>query len=300
MALNTKGTCRECSCGAEDVDLSPVLKILDKHIEDRAALISILEEVQNEYGYLPEAALRLVAKETGCSLVDIYGVATFYHSFSLKPRGKFIISVCMGTACHVRGGPAVAEEFERQLGIKAGETTPDMQFTLETVNCLGACALGPIVTVGGHYFSHVNTAKVRQIISKAISGLDKIDVKADKRIIHLEAMCPHCDESLMDPEHPIDEAPSINTLINYDGTRGWVRLSSLYGSYNIESQYATPPGASVDFFCPHCEAKLVTKARCPECGAPMLSMRVKGGGIVQACCQRGCKGHILNLNGDAL
>lgn len=295
MALNTKGKCDECSCGAEDVDVSTVLTILDKHIKDRAALISILEQIQAEYGYLPEAALRLVSEKTGCSMVDIYGVATFYRSFSLKPRGKHHVCVCMGTACHVRGSQIVAEKCEEQLGISAGETTADREFTLETVNCLGACALGPIVVVDGHYFPHVSSSKVRGILDRAKSGLDKIDIKSDKRIIHLEVMCTHCGRSLMDPDHPIDDVPSIHTLVSFDGMRGYVRLSSLYGSYAVESEIDTPVGTRVEFFCPHCRGSLKGTTTCPECGALMATMRVSGGGIVQACSQRGCTGHSLDL-----
>ena len=143
-----------------------ILGILDKHEEDRGGLISILEDIQAKYSYLPAEALKLVADGTGRSLVDIYGVATFYKSFSLKPRGKHLCSVCVGTACHVRGAPIIADTFQRQLGAGPGETTADKEFTLETVNCLGACALGPIVVVDGHYFSNVNSARVKQIIKK--------------------------------------------------------------------------------------------------------------------------------------
>ena len=128
-----------------------ILKILETHRGERGELIAILEEIQAKYSYLPEEALRIVAEKTGRSLVDVYGVATFYKSFSLKPRGKHLISVCTGTACHVRGASNIAEAFGRQLGIKTGETTPDKEISLETLNCLGACALGPIVVVDGHY-----------------------------------------------------------------------------------------------------------------------------------------------------
>ena len=146
------------------VDPEIINDILDKYSTAPDSLISILGEIQDLYRYLPETALRMVAKETGRSLVDVYGVATFYHSFSLKPKGKHEISVCLGTACHVRGGPKVAAEFERVLGICAGDTTPDMEFTLTTVNCLGACALGPIVVVDGEYHSKVEISQVAQIV----------------------------------------------------------------------------------------------------------------------------------------
>ena len=140
--------------------------IVNRHCSDCDGLIAVLEEIQASCGYLPEAALRILAEITGRSLVDIYGVATFYRSFSLQPRGRHHLCVCMGTACHVRGGPAVVEELERQLGIKAGETTPDGEFTLETVACLGACALGPIVVVDGVYRSKVDLAAVRKILKE--------------------------------------------------------------------------------------------------------------------------------------
>jgi len=150
-----------------DGDSQDILGILEKHHEDGRGLIAILEEIQAKYGYLSEKALRTLGDRTGHSLVDIYGVATFYRSFSLQPRGKHLISACLGTACHVRAAPRIVEELERQLGIRAGETTPDKEFTLETVNCLGACALGPVVVVDGRYFSHVDTAAVKRILEAA-------------------------------------------------------------------------------------------------------------------------------------
>lgn len=161
-------------CPPQDGDSDHVLEILGGHNEDGHGLIAILEEIQHQYGYLPEKALRTVGERTGRSLVDVYGVATFYRSFSLQPRGKHLIRVCLGTACHVRGAPRIVEEFERQLEIKTGETTPDKQFTLETVNCLGACALGPVVLIDGHYFSNVNTARVKRILKKARVGLPQV------------------------------------------------------------------------------------------------------------------------------
>ena len=162
----------------EDGDLKHVLAIVDEHSQDGHGLITILEAIQRRYGYLPERALRTVGERTGRSLVDVYGVATFYRSFSLEPRGKHLISACLGTACHVRGAARIVETLERELGIKAGETTPDRQFTLQTVNCLGACALGPVVVVDGHYFSNVDTAAVKRILKRASAGLPEIEESA--------------------------------------------------------------------------------------------------------------------------
>lgn len=273
-----------------------IMRIVAKHSEDRGGLISTLEDIQSKYGYLSEDVLRIVAKRTGWSLVDLFGVATFYKSFSLKPRGKHLISVCLGTACHVRGAPIIAGEFERQLRISAGETTSDNEFTLETVNCLGACALGPMVVVDGHYFSNVNTRKVKQILKRARVGLDKVEVKADQRIFPLEVHCSRCNHSLMDPNHLIDGQPSVRVTISFGRKHGWLRLSCLYGSYTLEFEYETPMDTVANFFCPHCHAELTGASNCPECGAPMVPMIVRGGGMVQICSRRGCKEHMLDLN----
>jgi len=275
-----------------------IVRIVEKHSEDRGGLISTLEDIQSKYGYLPEDTLRIVAKRTGWSLVDLFGVATFYRSFSLKPKGRHLISVCLGTACHVRGAPIIAGEFERKLKISAGETTSDNEFTLETVNCLGACALGPMVVVDGHYFSNVNTRKVKQILKRARVGLDKVEVKTDQRIFPIEVHCSRCNHSLMDPNDLIDGQPSVRLTISFGQKHGWLRLSSLYGSYTLESEYETPMDTVTHFFCPHCHAELNGASNCPECGAPMVPMIVRGGGMVQICSRRGCKEHMLDLNGS--
>jgi NADH:ubiquinone oxidoreductase subunit E len=274
-----------------------VLAIIEKRIATEDGLISILEAIQARYGYLPAGALRIVAEQTGRALVDIYGVATFYRSFSLRPRGKHLCSVCVGTACHVRGAPRVAGEVGRHLGIHPAETTTDREFTLETVNCLGACALGPIVVIDGHYFSKVNPAKVGQILEKARAGLDRVVVEGDQRIFPVEVSCPRCNHSLMDPNHPVDGYPSIRVTMSFGREHGWLRLSCLYGSYNVESEYEIPMDMLVDFFCPHCHAELLGAASCPECGTPMVPMIVRGGGVIQICSRRGCRGHMLDLNG---
>lgn len=277
-----------------------ILGILDKHEGDRGGLISILEEIQAKYSYLPAEALKTVADATGQSLVDIYAVATFYKSFSLKPRGKHLCSVCVGTACHVRGAPVIAGEFERQLGTNAGETTPDKEFTLETVNCLGACALGPMAVVDGHYFSNVKSKRVKQIIEETLAGLDEAEIKADRRVYLLAVSCSRCNHSLMDPDHPIDGSPSIRVTVSFERKHGWLRLSSLYGSFAVESEYSIRTDALVDVFCPHCHAELKGASSCPLCSAPMVSMIVRAGGMVQICSRRGCKGHMLDLEGGAV
>lgn len=282
------------------MDHSEITKTAGKADGHQGGLISLLEDIQAKYGYLPEAALREVAETTGRSLVDIYGVATFYRAFSLTPRGRHLVSVCLGTACHVRGGPAVAREIEKQLGIRAGGTTKDREFTLETVNCLGACALGPVVVVDGHYFPKVRPSMVRDIIDRASTGLDRVEIDTDKRIFPVEVSCARCNHSLMDPRHLIDGHASIRVTVSFGRKHGWLTLSSLYGSYNVASEYEIPPDTIVHMFCPHCHAELMGGAKCGECGAPMVPMIVRGGGVVQICTRRGCKGHILDLGGASI
>jgi len=274
-----------------------ILSIVDKHEGDRGGLISIFEDIQAKYSYLPAEALKVVADATGRSPVDLYAVATFYKSFSLKPRGKHLCLVCKGTACHVRGAPRIEEEYARQLKIRPGETTPDKEFTLETVNCLGACALGPVVVVDGHYFSNVKTTRVKTIIDKTLAGLDDAEVKADLRDFILTVSCSRCNHSLMDPKYPIDGSPSIRVTASSGREHGWIRLSALYGSFTVESEFGIRTDTVVDFFCPHCHAALKSASQCPLCRAPMVSMIVRAGGIVQICSRRGCKGHMLDLNG---
>lgn len=269
-------------------------------INDYGGLIAVLEKIQAKNGYLPEEELREVSKQTGRSLVDIYGVATFYRAFSLEPRGKHLVSVCLGTACHVRGGPAIAKEIEDQLGICAGQTTEDREFTFETVNCLGACALGPVVVVDGHYFPRVRTSQVRDILDKAREGMSKIDVETDRRVFPLEVSCARCNHSLMDPRHSIDGYPPIRVTVSFGDKHGRMALSSVYGSYQVDSEYEIPPNTIVNVFCPHCHAELIGGTKCPECEAPMVPMIVKGGGVVQICSRKGCKGHILDIGGASI
>jgi len=131
-----------------------------------ASLITILEGIQGRYRYLPQEAMILVSERLGVPLSQIYSVATFYHAFSLVPRGRHTISVCTGTACHVRGAVQVLNRLEAVLGIKPGETTRDRQFTLETVNCLGCCALGPVVVIDGEYEGQMTIKKVDRLLKR--------------------------------------------------------------------------------------------------------------------------------------
>ena len=274
--------------------------IIENHRGELGSLISILEDIQEKYHYLSEDALRTVARETGHSMVDIYGVATFYKAFSLKPKGKHLVSVCMGTACHVRGAPAIADEFTRQLGFSPGETSEDKEFTLETVNCLGTCALGPIVMVDGHYFSNVKRQDVKKIIEKARSGFEKGTAEGEERVFPVEVYCPYCNQNLMDVDNSIEEYPSILLDGSFNGTKGWVRMSGLYGSTFIQAEHQVPPDTLLKLYCPNCQQKLVEKARCIECGSPMVRLAFQGGGSLLVCSRWGCTNRTISLNGMGL
>jgi len=139
------------------------------------ALIAVLQEIQRQANWLPPEDLATVARLLGVPESRVYGIASFYRAFSLKPRGKHVVHVCLGTACHVRGGVRVKEAVERQLGIAAGETTKDLNFTLETVNCLGACALGPVAVVDGQYHGQMNPRKVTAMLSAYGDGARRVE-----------------------------------------------------------------------------------------------------------------------------
>jgi len=140
--------------------------ILDQHERASSAVIAILQDVQEKANYLPEGALRYVAQQLNIPVSRVYRLATFYRAFSLEPRGKHLTHVCTGTACHVRGAVKIVDALERELGICAGETDEQLEFTLETVSCLGACALGPVVVIDGNYHGQMTGAKSVRLIKK--------------------------------------------------------------------------------------------------------------------------------------
>jgi len=145
-------------------DKQKVVAILDKYQRDRGLLVSILQDVQSEFYYLPRDVIEMVSGELAVPMSQVYGVATFFKAFSLKPRGRHLINVCLGTACHVRGAARIQDKLQRDLDIMPGETTKDARFTLESVNCVGACALGPMVIVDGKYHGQMNTDKVDSVL----------------------------------------------------------------------------------------------------------------------------------------
>jgi NADH-quinone oxidoreductase subunit E len=154
---------------ASDIKLK-TKQIIKKYKGDKSALIAVLQDIQEVFNYLPKEALITVGDAMGIPTSRVYEVATFYNAFSLNPRGEHIVKVCVGTACHVRGASAILDKFERTLFIKPGETNQDQKFSLELVNCVGACALGPVVVIDTEYHGQMTMAKVDKIIGKLKEG----------------------------------------------------------------------------------------------------------------------------------
>jgi len=147
-----------------------VKEVLSRYEQREEALIAVLQDLQDAFHYLPKEALIAVSERLGVPYSQTYHVATFYKAFSLTPRGRHLVTVCTGTACHVKGAPLILQALERELGIKAGETTKDMEYTLETVNCLGSCALAPVVVVDGKYHGKVLATKVLSLLKGEDEG----------------------------------------------------------------------------------------------------------------------------------
>ena len=150
-------------------DTSRVAAILARYPQrDPGELVNILHDLQAEFRYLTEEALRETAAHLGLARTQVYGVATFYHGFHTEPRGEHTCTVCMGTACHVRGAPRLLEQVERDTGIGAGETTPDLSLSVEEVGCVGACALGPLVILDGEYHGHMTGDALSRMVKRVL------------------------------------------------------------------------------------------------------------------------------------
>ena len=163
--------CCETKCAGDVTDITPeqwakVDEIIAGYQGQRGVLIPCLHEIQQIVGYLPMEVQERVAAGLDIPVADVYSVITFYALFTTKPKGKHKVGVCLGTACYVRGGKALAETLEKQFGIKEGETTADRLFTLESVRCLGACGLGPVIVVGEDVHGRVKPGKVKEILSQ--------------------------------------------------------------------------------------------------------------------------------------
>lgn len=144
--------------------VAKISEICDRYAEETTPLMMILSDIQNEYGYIPLEVQELVSEKTGISVAEIYGVVTFYSFFSLKPKGKYIIGCCLGTACYVKGAGQVFDKFSELLGISGGETTEDGLFTLDALRCIGACGIAPAVSINGKVYPKVGVNDVADII----------------------------------------------------------------------------------------------------------------------------------------
>jgi NADH-quinone oxidoreductase subunit E len=140
--------------------------LINSYVEKKEQLISLLQDIQAEFNYIPQDVLIKISHTLDIPLSQVFSVATFFHAFSLKPRGRHIVTVCLGTACHVKGGQRLVDKIARDFGLEPGETTEDEKFTFETANCLGCCALGPVVVIDGKYESQVNPEKFEKILKK--------------------------------------------------------------------------------------------------------------------------------------
>ena len=145
-------------------DLSRLPEIIDRYPKTPQSLIAVLQDIQKEYHYLPCEALKEAAKTLDVPLSKVFSVSTFYNAFSLHPRGETVIRVCVGTTCHIRGANLIQQQLETRLNIKAGQTTPDMKFTLEVVNCVGACAMAPVVIVNDKYHGAVKVSDYKKLV----------------------------------------------------------------------------------------------------------------------------------------
>ncbi len=146
------------------IEVDKVDQIIDQYAGEEGVLIQVLLDVQREFNWIPNDVIKRISERLEIPATQIYRVASFYKAMSLTPIGRHLVQVCLGTACHVRGGPKVLDKAEQMLDIKAGDTTKDMKFTLQRVNCLGCCALGPVMVIDGEYHGKLPVAKVEEIL----------------------------------------------------------------------------------------------------------------------------------------
>ena len=150
----------------QEAAIKKINEICDRYVQEKTPLMMILSDIQKEYGYIPLEVQEIVSARTGVSVADVYGVVTFYSFFSLQPKGKYVIGVCMGTACYVKGAQQVLDKFSEIIGIKAGETSKDGLFTLDALRCIGACGIAPAVTINGKVYPKLTVDAVPKIIAE--------------------------------------------------------------------------------------------------------------------------------------
>ena len=150
----------------QEAAVKNITEICDRYANEKTPLMMILSDIQKEYGYIPLEVQELVSEKTGVSVAEIYGVVTFYSFFSLTPKGKYVIGVCLGTACYVKGAQQIVDKFSEIIGIKAGETSADGLFTLDALRCIGACGIAPAVTINGKVYPKLTVDAVPQIVAE--------------------------------------------------------------------------------------------------------------------------------------
>ncbi|MBE0597678.1 MAG: NADH-quinone oxidoreductase subunit NuoE [Desulfuromonadales bacterium] len=150
----------------QEIDLTAANEVIDKYLHMKGALMPVLQEIQEAYGYIPEPTVHLVAERLNVYTSQIFGVLTFYAQFHLEPRGKYIIRVCMGTACHVKGASRLGDTLKERLGISHAETTEDLKFTAEFVACIGACGMAPVIMVNDATYGNLSVQKMSEVLQK--------------------------------------------------------------------------------------------------------------------------------------
>ena len=166
MSLSNNKKCCCGECGVTDERMDKAKAIIEEYKSVKGGLIQVLHGVQEIYGYLPEEVLQVVSEDLDIPMTEIYGVASFYHLFSLEPKGEHIIKVCLGTACYVKGGQNILNRLSQELNIQVGKTTPDGKFTLEATRCLGACGLSPVMTVDDKVYAKITLDDVSRILDE--------------------------------------------------------------------------------------------------------------------------------------
>ena len=154
----------------QEAAVKQITEICDRYKDEETPLMMILSDIQKEYGYIPLEVQELVSEKTGISVAEIYGVVTFYSFFSLKPKGKYVVGCCLGTACYVKGAQQVIDKFSELLGIKPGETSEDGLFTLDALRCIGACGIAPAVQINGTVYPKMSVDQVAPLITKYRDG----------------------------------------------------------------------------------------------------------------------------------
>ena len=149
-----------------EAGVKKICEICDRYTNEKTPLMMILSDIQNEYGYIPLDVQQIVSEKTGISVAEIYGVVTFYSFFSLEPKGKYVVGICMGTACYVKGSQQILDKFSEILGIGAGETTKDGLFTIDALRCIGACGIAPAVTINGKVYPKLTVDQVAPIVEE--------------------------------------------------------------------------------------------------------------------------------------